>query len=74
MATFGVKVGHGMASVGKPGDIDTVQRNPVGLEIVDSLGNVYVYLVGVAAAAEGAAQAVSSAGVRWIRFVVPLKL
>lgn len=38
---------------GKPGDIDTVQRNPLGLEAEDGDGNVWIYLAGVAANTEG---------------------
>lgn len=33
---------------GKPGDIDTVQRNPLGLEAEDGDGNTWIYLAGVA--------------------------
>ncbi len=53
MATFGNRIGQAMASVGAPGDIDTVQRNPLGITICDDLGNEYVYMPGAASLASG---------------------
>lgn len=38
---------------GRPGDIDTVQRNYLGAEATDVLGNVWIYLAGVASCVEG---------------------
>jgi hypothetical protein len=38
---------------GKPGDIDTVQRNPLGAEAKDVDGNVWIYLAGAASMTEG---------------------
>ena len=48
MALSAFFVGHPLAAVGKPGDIDTDQRNPLGMEAVDGVGNVWIYLAGVA--------------------------
>jgi len=49
--------GAPLAAVGKFGDIDTVQRNPLGARMagVDALGGYaeYVYLAGVASCVEG---------------------
>jgi hypothetical protein len=42
------KIGTALASVGLIGDIDTVQQNPLGMEITAYNGNTYVYLAGVA--------------------------
>lgn len=46
-------VGHQIAAVGGPGDVDSTQRNPIGLEAVFSDGNHYVYLPGVASTVAG---------------------
>lgn len=47
-------VGSGaLAVVGKPGDIDTTQRNGLGLEAYDADGNKWIYLAGVASCVEG---------------------
>lgn len=37
-----------LATVGLFGDIDTVQRNPVGMEVQTDTGDWYIYLKGVA--------------------------
>lgn len=50
MAQF---VGHGLAAVGAPGDIHTTQRNPLGMRLIDTDGNEWVYLAGVASCVEG---------------------
>src|SRR6267142_6242886 len=49
----GNKIGHSLVSVGKLTDVDTSLRNPLGAELVDDNGNVYVYLTGVASTAAG---------------------
>lgn len=47
-------VGQGVSGVsGKPGDIDTVQRNPLGATAKDVDGNEWIYLAGVASCVEG---------------------
>lgn len=38
---------------GTPGDIHTLQRNPLGAEAIDDQGNVWIYLAGVASCVEG---------------------
>jgi hypothetical protein len=50
--TFAKLVGH-PAKVGKPGEIHTVQVNPLGMESKDADGNTWRYLQGIAAVAEG---------------------
>lgn len=42
-----------MGNAGLITDIDTSQRNPLGLEVPDEFGNVYVYAKGVASLAQG---------------------
>ena len=42
-----------LAVLGKPGDVDTVARNPLGIESHDMDGNVWIYLAGVASCVEG---------------------
>jgi hypothetical protein len=44
-------VGHVLASAGHVGDIDTVQRNPLGARVQTDDGNEYIYLAGIAAVA-----------------------
>lgn len=42
-----------MGNAGLLGDVDTSQRNPLGLEVPDEAGNVYKYVSGVASLAAG---------------------
>lgn len=48
-----LKTGGARASIGAIGDIDTAQRNPLGMLQTTDDNNVFVYLPGVAAAAAG---------------------
>jgi hypothetical protein len=45
------KIGAALASVGLLTDVDTAQRNSLGLRVQDDSGNEYVYLTGVASTA-----------------------
>lgn len=46
-------VGFTQGFVGKPTEVDTVKRNPLGTEAVDDSGNIWIYLAGVASCTEG---------------------
>jgi hypothetical protein len=46
-------VGVTQVFVGKPTEVDTVKRNPLGTEAVDDSGNIWIYLAGVASCVEG---------------------
>ncbi len=46
-------VGATQVFVGKPTEVDTVKRNPLGTEAVDDSGNIWIYLAGVASCVEG---------------------
>jgi len=58
--------GAALASVGKPGDVDTVARNPLGMRVqgFDALGNSgeYIYLAGVASTIIGSVVTYDEAG------------
>ncbi len=49
----GNKCGYPLTSEGALTDVDTAQRNPLGLRQFDDIGNEYVYLPGVASLAAG---------------------
>lgn len=53
MANYNLTGSGALAVLGKPGDIDTVQRNGLGIEAHDQDGNVWIYLAGVASCVEG---------------------
>lgn len=59
--------GSPMVVLGRPGDIDTVQRNPLGMIVagVDSTGNYaeFIYLKGVASTIAGTVVTFDNAGV-----------
>ena len=48
-----VLCGHYMASTGLITDVDTAQRNPVGVSAWDNAGNEYIYMQGVASVVRG---------------------
>lgn len=45
--------GPTIAAVGKPTEVDTTKRNPLGTEMIDDSGNIWIYLAGVASCVEG---------------------
>jgi hypothetical protein len=51
--TVGNKTGFPSASVGLVTDVDTVQRNQLGMHQWDDLGNEFIYLAGVASLVAG---------------------
>lgn len=46
-------MGHALASAGKVGDIDTVQKNNLGERVQTTDGNEWIYLAGAASVVEG---------------------
>jgi len=48
-------IGSPLAMTGSVFDVDTVQRNPLGLRVYDDKGGEYIYLKGVAACAQSVA-------------------
>lgn len=58
--------GNSLVAVGRPGDVDTVARNPVGTVVagVDSTGNFaeFIYLKGVASTIAGSVVTYDNAG------------
>jgi hypothetical protein len=46
-------IGYFGAFAGKPGDVDSTQKNPLGSRAFDESGNEYIYLQGVASTAVG---------------------
>lgn len=47
------KVGYAVGTQGALTDVDTTQRNPLGVRQFDDAGNEYIYLAGVASTAAG---------------------